>query len=584
MRELASARRAALPVLGAIVPRPASHAAAGTAAAGPAIGVVTLGCDKNTVDSERILARLHGGGARIVDDAGEADVIVINTCGFVDIAKEESIEAILDAVRLKRDGQVRAVIAMGCLVQRYKTELERELPEVDLFLGLTEVERLEPELRARGFLPDPRVVPVMERPLRRLSTRTPHTSYLKISEGCDHGCAFCAIPLMRGKHRSTPIDRLVREAAELDVAGVVELNIVSQDTTWYGRDLVRGRDSGGGDFFIGKAFDAMPGPRMASPAPAHAKTTHPTRANPYGLLTDLLCALLDGTAIPWFRLFYMYPSGITRELVEQIARESRIVPYLDMPIQHGSDAVLERMRRPERRSTIRERVGWLRDAIPDLTLRTTVIVGFPGETESDFDALLDLLDELRFDRLGAFSYSVEENTRAATMTDQVPESVRRERLERVLDLQRAITAERNEAWVGREAMLLVDEAVAGEVDVDSPLHGWHPRGGNGSNAPPAAPRRHDHHGPDRDSVVGRTASQAREVDGIVRVSGARGARPGDFIRVRITGSFEEDLLAERVSESNSEAALEPVPGLLRAHARGVVASHLDADTDGQRSS
>jgi ribosomal protein S12 methylthiotransferase len=265
---------------------------------------------------------------------------------------------------------VKAVVAVGCLVQRHGDELSREIPEVDLFLGLTELPTLVPQLRSRGLLPsEEEFVPTMERPLRILSTETPHTSYLKISEGCDHTCAFCAIPLMRGLHRSQPVEELVREAAGLAAAGVREINIVSQDTTWYGRDLRR------------KDREAP-------------------------LLPDLLRALVAGTDVPWYRLFYMYPSGLTRELVELIASEKRILPYLDMPLQHGSDRILELMRRPERRETIRERVGWLREAVPDLTLRTTVIVGFPGETDDDFREMLELLEELRFERVGAFTYSV----------------------------------------------------------------------------------------------------------------------------------------------------------------------------------
>lgn len=517
MRNHNTSRRTPLPVLGTGGARPADGAAVDANGHAARVGVVTLGCDKNTVDSERILAGLHGAGAHVVDDATAADVVIINTCGFIDVAKDESIAAILDAVRLKGDGQVRAVVAMGCLVQRYKAELERELPEVDVLLGLTEAERLVPELRARGLLPASSAgVPLMELPLRRLATRTRHSSYLKVSEGCDHGCAFCAIPLMRGKHRSTPIPRLVHEAAELEADGVVELNIVSQDTTWYGRDLVRGRDSGEGEFYFGKPFAGMAGPRPQTPlTQAHANRRPmqlDTREKRTGLLPDLLRALLDGTAIPWLRLFYMYPSGITRELVDLIAGEPRILPYLDMPIQHGSDAVLERMRRPERRSTILERVAWLRGAIPDLTLRTTVIVGFPGETEDDFEALLDLLEEVRFDRLGAFGYSVEEGTRAAALPNQVSESVRRERLERVLEAQRAITAERNDAWVGRAVTLLIDESGASEAA----------------------------------RAVGRTRGQARDIDGVVHVGGAHGTRPGDLVRARITGSEEEDLVAVRV--------------------------------------
>jgi ribosomal protein S12 methylthiotransferase len=229
----------------------------------------------------------------------------------------------------------------------------------------------------------------------------------------------------------------------------------------------------------------------------------------YGALPELLRALLDSTGIPWFRLFYMYPSGIRPELVELIASEPRILPYLDMPIQHGSDAVLERMRRPERRATILERVRWLREAIPGVVLRTTVIVGFPGETEEDFEALLDLLEEVRFDRVGAFEYSVEEGTPAATMPDQVPPEVRRERMERLLDVQRAITFEKNEAWVGREVEALVDE------------------------------------GPDEDGVaIGRTAGQAYDVDGVVHLHGGAGLEPGRFVRARITDAEEYDLIGE----------------------------------------
>jgi ribosomal protein S12 methylthiotransferase len=475
------------------------------------------------VDTERVMARLAGAGAD-TRDADDADVIEINTCGYIDSAKEESVETILAAVRLKDAGRVRAVVAMGCLVQRYRKELEAELPEVDLFLGLTDVERLVPELRSRGLLAERDAVPTMERPLRLLSTDTPHTSYLKVSEGCDHTCAFCAIPLMRGKHRSTPLATLVREAAELSARGVVELNLISQDTTWYGRDLIRsGTDGTDGEFFIGKPFAGMPGigeADLAAAAPGATTAGRDRTAGRAGLLPDLLRALLDDTDIPWFRLFYMYPSGIDSGLVELIAREPRILPYLDMPIQHGSDAVLTRMRRPERAATIRERVHWLRDAIPDLTLRTTVIAGFPGETEDDFDAMLDLLEEIRFDHVGAFTYSVEEGTRAAAMADQVPDAVRRERLERLQELQRSISLERNERWVGGETTVLIDRLVGRDMD-----------------APPedADPGR---------GAIGRTVGQALEVDGVVHIADAGSARAGDFVRVRIDEALDYDLAGE----------------------------------------
>ena len=354
-------------------------------------------------------------------------------------------------------------------------ELAREIPEVDLFLGLTELPTLVPELRRRGYLPEPdEFIPTMERPLRVLSTGTRRTSYLKISEGCDHTCAFCAIPLMRGLHRSQPVDDLVREAAGLGALGVKEVNIVSQDTTWYGRDRHR-----------------------------HDRSAP--------LLPELLRALLAGTDIPWYRLFYMYPSGLTRALVDLIATEPRILPYLDMPIQHGSDRLLELMRRPERRATIRERVGWLRDAIPELTLRTTVIVGFPSETEQDFREMLDLLGEVQFERVGAFMYSVEEGTRAAELDGRVPEDVMEERLEELMDVQRGVSFEKNLRLVGTTATALVDQVVTDDPDF---------------------------------SAVVRTVGQALDVDGVTHVRGSADVRPGDLVDVRIVDALDYDLIAE----------------------------------------
>ena len=464
-----------------------------TVESGTRVGVITLGCDKNTVDSERIMARLAGSGANVSTDVEDADVIVINTCGFIDRAKEESIEAMLDAVKLKQAGKVKAVVAMGCLVQRYKQDLVEEIPEIDAFLGLTEAEQLVPTLQERGVLQETRSS-LMELPLRLLSTDTPHSSYLKISEGCDHTCAFCAIPLMRGKHRSAPMQALVREAQELEQRGVVELNIVSQDTTWYGRDLVRGYSADASGNFTGH-FENTARDRVHAPQPGKR-----------GLLVDLLKELLAQTDIPWLRLFYMYPSGIQRDLVELMATQPRLLPYLDMPIQHGSDRMLELMRRPERQRTIRERVQWLRDAIPDLSLRTTLIVGFPGETDDDFEQMLELLEEIRFDYIGAFPYSVEEGTLAATMPAQVDADITRERLERLMDVQGGISMARNEARVGSTQQVLIDRV--------------------------------------EDAVaVGRTRGQALEVDGIVTMQGVGVVRSGEFVQVRIIGAVEQDLIA-----------------------------------------
>jgi ribosomal protein S12 methylthiotransferase len=488
-------RRIELPVMGT-----ARNAALTDVESGTRVGVITLGCDKNTVDSERIMARLAGSGASVTTDVEDADVIVINTCGFIERAKEESIEALLDAVRLKQEGKVKAVVAMGCLVQRYKQDLLEEIPEIDAFLGLTEAEQLVPTLQAKGVLDEQPQSSLMQLPLRLLSTDTPHSSYLKISEGCDHTCAFCAIPLMRGKHRSAPPDQLVREARELAERGVVELNIVSQDTTWYGRDLVRGFAADDAGNFIGHHIGDRPVAQTGSRAegPRH------------GLLVPLLERLLNETDIPWLRLFYMYPSGIHKDLVAFMAAQPRLLPYLDMPIQHGSDRMLELMRRPERQRTIRERVQWLRDAIPDLSLRTTMIVGFPGETDEDFEQMLALLEEIRFDYVGAFPYSVEEGTLAASMPGQVHDDVVRERLERLLDVQRGISMARNEARIGTRQQVLIDRV----------------EGGAG---------------------IGRTKGQALEVDGVVTIEDIRYHTPGEFVDVRITDAVDQDLVAELVN-------------------------------------
>lgn len=437
---------------------------------GPRLGVVTLGCDKNTVDSEHMMAALVSAGARVTSDVESAEVVVVNTCGFIDAAKEQSIDTILNACALKERGQVKAVAAVGCMVQRYREELEREIPEVDLFLGIAEMSRLVPELRTRGYIGDD-FIPTMERPLRILAAETRHVSFLKVSEGCDHRCAFCAIPHMRGLHRSADLESLVAEARALGEQGVRELNLVSQDTTWYGRDLWR-----------------------------HDRSAP--------LLQDLLEALLGGTEVDWYRLLYMYPSGITPDLVSLLAREPRLLPYLDMPLQHGSDRILTRMRRPERQSTIRERVRWLRDSIDDLTLRTTVIVGFPGETDDDVREMMDFLDEIRFDRVGAFAYSIEEGTAAAAMPDQVPDEVKAERLELVMERQREISYESNRAKIGCRERVLVDSLTTEEEGC---------------------------------GAVGRSRGQAPEVDGRTWLKELGRARPGDIVEVEIVDADDYDL-------------------------------------------
>ena len=423
------------------------------------LGFITLGCDKNTVDSERYLAQLADRGAEYTADLAKAEVIVINTCGFIDAAKKESLDAIIQAGEHKVSGVCKAVVAVGCMVQRHKGELAEALPEVDLFLGSSEMDRLLPELEARGLIGD---VPSIHPGVRLFTGDTPHIRYLKVSEGCDHGCAFCAIPLMRGKHRSFALDEVMREAQLLEAQGAREVNLVAQDLAHYGRDRRDGFT-----------------------------------------LPELLESLVKETSIPWFRMLYLYSSGITPRLLEVMASQPRILPYLDMPMQHASDAVLARMRRPERQRTIRDRVQRVREVVPDLVIRTTCIVGFPGETDEDFAQLMGFLEEIQFERVGAFTYSPQEGTKAAELEDDVPESVKRQRLERLMELQRQITAERYERFIGRTARTMIDRIVGGEAQA-------------------------------------RTVWQADDVDGIASVQGAEHLAPGTIIDAVIEG-VEDDV-------------------------------------------
>jgi ribosomal protein S12 methylthiotransferase len=423
--------------------------------------LVTLGCDKNTVDSERYIADLEDRGARFTADADEADVILVNTCGFIDAAKKESIDAIVEAGNRKEGGRCQAVVAVGCMVERHKSELVDALPEVDLFLGASEMDKLVPELEERGLL-DGVELPVAHPGVRTFSGELPHIRYLKISEGCDHGCAFCAIPLMRGKHRSFTLDDVVREAQLLEAQGAREVNLVAQDLAHWGRDR-RGEALG---------------------------------------LHDLLRALIDQTEIPWFRLLYLYSAGLTPQLLELMSTESRIVPYLDTPIQHASDTVLKRMRRPERRASILDKLARMRAAVPDVNVRTTCIVGFPGETEEDFDSLLEFLEEAAFDRVGAFTYSPQEGTRAAEMEDDVPEHVKLERLERLNEIQRLITADRYTARIGNHTRAMIDRVTGAGVEA-------------------------------------RTVWQADDIDGITLLKKAEGLVPGTIVDVSVDDVLDD---------------------------------------------
>jgi ribosomal protein S12 methylthiotransferase len=439
--------------------------------------VVTLGCDKNTVDSERYVAELVAHGGQPAEGAEQADLIVVNTCGFIDAAKAESIEAIVHAARLKDGAKCRMVAAVGCMVERHEDELRDAIPEVDLFLGTRDADRLIAEVQDRGLL---KYAPALVHPGVRLYTGDlPHVRYLKISEGCDHGCAFCAIPLMRGRHRSFGVEDLVREAQLLQLPGAREVNLVAQDLAHYGRDVRDGT-----------------------------------------VLPDLLAALLNETDIPWFRLLYIYSAGLTPAMLELIARQPRIVRYLDIPMQHASDAVLARMRRPERQARQHEKLRQIRETVPDVAIRTTVIVGFPGETEDDVAQLLAFLEEARIDRVGVFTYSAQDGTRAAELPDDVPDDVKRERAERVQELQRIVTGERYDSAVGTSVRAIVDR-----VPVDG-------------------------------AVQLRTDAQADDIDGVTWLNPPATTdgselrdqlQQGDIVELRVTGvvndyDFEADLV------------------------------------------
>lgn len=449
--------------------------------------VITLGCDKNTVDSERIAADLVGHGGELAPEPEGADVLIVNTCGFIDAAKEESIDTLLEAARLKDSGSLTALVAVGCLVERHRRELTSSLPEVDLFLGTRDLPQLVPHLLMRGLLDS--------RERRHPGGRLPvsgqrHVSYLKVSEGCDHKCAFCAIPLWRGRHRSFEPDALIEEARALEARGVVELNLVAQDLAHYGRE------TGGG---IG--------------------------------LHGLIEKLLGETEIPWIRLLYIYSAGLRPSLVELMSREERLLSYIDMPIQHASAHMLKRMRRPERPERLRQKIAWLRSEIADLALRTTVVVGFPGETEEDFEELLDLIGEIEFDHLGAFAYSPQPGTPGAEMSDPVPESLKMERLIAVNELQRSVVAARLRERVGEDVQVIVDRLEDGA--------------GNGR-------------------IEGRARYQAYGIDGLTYLSAAGlNLTPGDLALARVTGSDDADLWASAIKRERAARQAVEYAGPLR---------------------
>jgi ribosomal protein S12 methylthiotransferase len=377
----------------------------------------TLGCPKNRVDSEVMLGTLAEAGYRLVQDPEEAEVVVVNTCGFIESAKEESVEAIVELAELKRTAQCRKLVVAGCLVQRHADELARELPEVDHFIGTGayhEIARIVSDAQAKRLVvPDPDFVHSATTP--RVNSLPSHTAYLKIAEGCDNACAFCIIPKLRGRQRSRPIDDVLAEASALAAQGTIELSLIAQDLTAYGHDL-----------------------------PGKVRLHH------------LLPELCKVEGIRWIRLHYAYPRDVPDALVDAIAGEPKIVKYLDMPLQHSSDRLLRTMRRGRDSVFLRELLARLRGRVPGIALRTALIVGLPGETEADFEDLLRFVEEQRFERLGVFEFSQEEGTPAAEMGDQVPAAVKRARYERIMELQQEISRAHQRSMIGRRLEVLVE--------------------------------------------------------------------------------------------------------------------------------
>ena len=441
---------------------------------------VSLGCDKNLVDTEKMLGLLNSEGYAFTDDEGEADAILINTCCFIGDAKEESVNTILEMARLKEEGRCRALVVAGCLAQRYKEEILEEIPEVDGILGTTSCDEIVNVLN--GILGREKQAPVScfhdlaEPPTggeNRVVTTGGYYAHLKIAEGCDKRCTYCIIPYLRGSFRSVPMEQLVQEAGQLAEQGVKELILVAQETTLYGKDLYGGKT-----------------------------------------LPKLLHELAKVPGIQWIRLQYCYPEEITDELIEAIRTEEKVCHYLDIPIQHASDRILRRMGRRTNQAQLREMIAKFRREIPDIALRTTLISGFPGETQEDHEELMTFVDEMEFERLGVFAYSAEEDTPAYSFPDQGPQEVKEERRDEIMQLQQEIAFEKSEDMVGRVLTVLIEGKV-----VDEPAY------------------------------VGRTYMDAPGVDGLIFVNADVELMSGDFVRVRVTGSAEYDLIGEIYDES-----------------------------------
>lgn len=437
---------------------------------------ISLGCDKNLVDSEIMLGILAERGYSFTDDEKEADAVVVNTCCFINDAKEESINTLLEMAELRKSGDIQALVAAGCLAQRYKEEIQKEIKEVDSIIGTTAIDTIADTLdhlfvgQRENHIEDMNKLLVYGR--KRVVTTGGYYAYLKIAEGCDKHCTYCIIPKIRGDFRSVPMESLLKEARQLAKGGVKELILVAQETTLYGKDL-------------------------------------------YGekMLPKLLHELCKISSLYWVRILYCYPEEITEELIEAIQSEEKVCNYLDLPIQHASDNILKCMGRRTNRKQLEDKINRLRECIPDICLRTTLITGFPGETREDHEELMQFVDEMEFDRLGVFTYSPEEGTPAADMEGQITDDIKAGRQAELMELQQEIAFEKAEDMVGHTVLAMIEGRVV-----------------------------------DESAWIARTYKDAPNVDGYLFVHTERELMSGDFVRVRITGSYEYDLIGELSDE------------------------------------
>ena len=437
---------------------------------------ISLGCDKNLVDTEMMLGLLNKDGYTFTDDEHEADMVVVNTCCFIGDAKEESVNTILEMAELKKEGRCKALIVTGCMAQRYKQEILDEIPEVDGILGTSTYDEISNVLKKvlggsrESCFHDLNALPNVEVP--RVVTTGGYYAFLKIAEGCDKRCTYCIIPDLRGSYRSVPMERLIEEAKQLASQGVRELILVAQETTLYGIDLYKKKS-----------------------------------------LPKLLHELCKIPGIQWIRIQYCYPEEITQELIETIREEEKVCNYLDIPIQHASDRILKRMGRRTNQKQLREMIASLRSQIPDIALRTTLISGFPGETEEDQEEVMRFVDEMEFERLGVFAYSQEEDTPAAEFPDQVPQELKEERRDEIMELQQEISYEKSQSMIGKVLEVMIEGKVA-----------------------------------DENAYVGRTYMDAPGVDGLIFINTDLDLMSGDFVRAKVTGALEYDLIGEICDE------------------------------------